>query len=250
MTLLTASQQLHSLFDEGSSRPTAHSEAHKELLFRLAQLELMGQWLQVLHMPTQWGQIAGGHTCTCAAATATATFSRPRPMSVKTGLQLKVGSVVWRCDGRSNGRWQSAGTESGKVNTAMWGRGGRGDADASTCPACCNSATQVPDGHLRNQGWLLMSLMPPARQPYRLLKSTCANIHQQTEAGPGALMLLMQHPSSKSLQPSKHAIHNNDFTTPNLIIPPGLACSSLRMRSRTVTEKWDGKARAPLRIFL
>lgn len=32
---------------------------------------------------------------------------------------------------------------------------------------------RAPKSSGRNQGWLLMSFAPPARQPYRLLRSTC-----------------------------------------------------------------------------
>lgn len=164
------------------------------------------------------------------------------------------------------------------LSTNSWLRGGRSCSskfEVSSGPA---TAGRMGAGRLRcrrawksterNQGWLLMSLMPPAKQPYRLLRSTCSASGTVQLAGVRGSWLagwqqLSQASSTPGLFPATPGVSQQAYLPPTLSLPTlprtlpphpqaagALTCSSFLIRSRTVTLKWLGKMRLPLRIFL
>lgn len=90
----------------------------------------------------------------------------------------------------------------------------------------------------RNQGWLLMSFTPPARQPYRLLRSTCIDLHSAA----GGCKCDQQVCVAAARRSGKQAVAQSQLAASNAAAP---TCSSLRIRSRAVTEKWEGKVTVP-----
>lgn len=115
---------------------------------------------------------------------------------------------------------------------------------------------RAPQSMLRSQGWLLMSLTPDTRQPYRLLRSTCSR------AAGDSIRCLTPPPSEAPAHMRPAVITSAAGGSPQRLPVwteqcemchqhlkrTRRTCSSLRTRSRTVTGKSDGKVNRPCRI--